>query len=178
MACPEGHDGTTPTYRERLSAPWWLWLVAAVFVVSVAVAYGFALGTTAGVLAAVATGAVAAALLLSTTVTISVDECVLRAGRARLPLRFVGDIDVLDKHAAAHARTAGFDPAAFLLLRTWASNRAVRVVVTDPRDPHSVWLLSSKDPVALAAALGTAAATALASEGVGSGTMTTVEELP
>jgi predicted anti-sigma-YlaC factor YlaD len=177
MACQEGQDGTALAYRERLAAPWWLWLVAAVFVISVAVAYGFALGTTAGVLAALATGAAVTALLLATTVTISVDECVLRAGRARLPVQFAGAIEVLDKPAATHARTAGFDPSAFVLLRTWSTNRAVRVTVTDARDPHSAWLLSSKDPAALAAALGTSAASAIASDRVGSGTLT-VEELP
>lgn len=124
-----------PTYRELLLPPWWMWGVVALFVVSVAVAYGFALGTTAGFVAALVVGAAAAALLFATTVTVGVDECVVRAGRARLPLAFVGRVEVLDKQASARARTIEFTPGAF----PGAAHRAlwrgpIRLAVTDPRD--------------------------------------------
>ncbi len=163
MSCVEGRDGSVPSYREHLLPPWWMWSVIALFVVSVAVAYGFALGSAAGVLAALIVGAAAAALLLATTVTVSVDECVVRAGRARLPLRYAGQVDVLDKQASARARTVEYDPGAHLVLRTWSSARAIRIAVTDPRDPHPYWLVTSGDPEALAQAIRSGADSARAS---------------
>lgn len=164
MACAEGQDGTRRTYRERLMAPWWAWVLAAVFTLSVAVAYEFALGPVPAALAVVAVGGGAAWLLLATSTVLSVDECVVRVGRARLPLRFVGDVEVLDSEASARARTRDFNPAAHLVLRTWASGRSVRIGVTDPRDPHPYWLVSTRDPQGFAAAISDAAGSALGSE--------------
>lgn len=153
MTCEEGRDGTTVLHRERLSAPWWMWLLGALFAGGVGVAYGFALGAPAGLAAGTALALGTGLLLAASTVTVSVDDCVLRAGRARLPVRFVGDVTALDAESSARARTRDFDPAAFVLLRTWTTPRSVRVTVDDPRDPHPFWLLSARDPEALAQAV-------------------------
>lgn len=153
MTCQEGRDGTAVTYRERLAPPWWAWVLGAAFAAGVGVAYGFALGPAAGVLAAVILAIGTVVLLLATVTVVAVDECVLRAGRARLPLRFVGEITQLDPAASAMARTREFDPRAFALLRTWAAGASVRVAVADPRDPHPYWLLSTRDPAALGTAI-------------------------
>ncbi len=163
MACVEGQDGTHRSYHERLMAPWWIWLLAAVFTLSVAVAYDFALGLAAGALAATLVGGGLAALLLATSSTLSVDDCVVRVGRARLPLRFVGAVEPLDKDASARARTRDFNPSAHLVLRTWASSRSVRIDVSDPRDPHPYWLVSTRHPERFAAAIRSAAHTAIGS---------------
>lgn len=163
MACVEGRDGVHPTYRERLMAPWWAWLLAAVFTLSVAVAYEFALGPGPAAVAVVLVGGGAAALLLTTSSVLSVDECVVRAGRARLPLRFVGDVEALDAEASARARTREFNPSAFLVLRTWASGKSVRIAVTDPHDPHPYWLISTRDPQRFAAAIRAAARSGIGS---------------
>ncbi len=163
MTCEEGRDGTTVTYRERLSPPWWVWTLGALFAGGVGVAYGFALGPVAGMAAATALALGTGLLLVASTVTISVDECVLRVGRARLPVRFAGEVTTLDPEASARARTRDFDPAAFVLLRTWATARSVRVSVADARDPHPFWLVSARDPEALAQAVRAARAGTLGS---------------
>lgn len=163
MACVEGQDGANRSYRERLLAPWWIWLLAAIFTLSVAVAYDFALGFAAGALAACLVGGGATALLLVTSSTLSVDDCVVRVGRARLPVGFVGDVEVLDAQASALARTRDFNPSAHLVLRTWASSRSVCIGVTDNRDPHPYWLVSTRHPERFAAAIRTAAHSAVSS---------------
>lgn len=149
----EGRDGTTTVYSERLLPPWWLWFAAGAFAAMVAVAYGYAWGAPAAVLSALVVAGGLGALLVATSSVVAVDDRVVRAGRARLPLRWVGDVEALDRDAAALARTRDFDPAAYTLLRTWASGRAIRMRVTDPDDPHPSWLISTRDPDTLADAI-------------------------
>lgn len=153
MTWQEGEDGTEVSYRERLRAPWWLWLIGLSFVAIVAVAYGYALGGGAALVAGLLLGAGVVALLATSTTVIHVDDKVLRVGRARLPLTCVGSAAALDPDAAARARTVEFDPAAFLLLRTWAAPGAIRIGVRDPLDPHPYWLVSTRHPTALVAAI-------------------------
>ncbi len=149
----EGQDGSQVVYRERLLPPWWLWSAVAAFAAMVAVAYGYAWGVGAAIGSALVVGVGLGALLVATSSVVAVDDRVVRAGRARLPLRWVGRTQPLDLEASALARTRDFDPAAYTLLRTWASGRAVRIQVTDPDDPHPTWLISTRDPDALAAAI-------------------------
>ncbi len=153
MTCTEGRDGTAVAYSERLLPPWWLWLLAAAFAGAVGVAFAFALGGAAGITAAVLVGGSAVLLLASTVVVIRVDECVIRVGRARLPGRFAGAVTALDAQASITARRSGFDPRAYTVLRTWSSPLTIRIDVSDPADPHPFWLVSSRDPDALAAAI-------------------------
>lgn len=145
----ESRDGQDPRYREWLLPPWWLWLVAVAFAASLAVAYGYALGAALGAAVAVAGGAVAVALLLATSPRLRVDELGFRAGRARLPLRYVGRVAALDAETSREARTVELDPSAHTLLRTWSAPRLVIVEVTDERDPHPYWLVSTRRPEAL-----------------------------
>lgn len=85
-------------------------------------------------------------------VRIEVSGGELRAGRARIAGVHLGAAQALD--AEATRRTAGrdADARAFLLLRPYLK-RSVRVEVSDPADPTPYWLLSSRHPDRLAAAL-------------------------
>jgi Kef-type K+ transport system membrane component KefB len=90
--------------------------------------------------------------LAATSTRVRVDDCVLRAGRARLPLTAIGDAEPLDASAMRDARRHG-DPRDYLVLRAWSSRRGVAVAVADPRDPHPRWLISSRHPEQLAQAI-------------------------
>jgi hypothetical protein len=76
----------------------------------------------------------------------------LRAGRARIAGEYLGEVVALD--AAGTRRVAGpeADVRAYLLLRPYVK-RSVRVVVRDERDPAPYWLLSTRDPESLTAAI-------------------------
>lgn len=160
----EGVDGTVVAYRERLHAPWYVWALATFLTASLGVAYGFYLGDLAGLLTFAATEALVAWWLLATAATVVVDDKVLRAGRARLPLRYVGRIAPLDREQTRDARGRLADPAAFLCARGWIS-RSVLVEVDDERDPHPYWLISSRDGHSLARALAPARDAAKAAAG-------------
>ncbi len=83
---------------------------------------------------------------------VGIDDSHLRAGRARIPVEFVGGATVLDAEAVRRLAGRDADARAFLLLRPYLK-RGVRIDITDPADPAPYWLVSCRRPEALAAAL-------------------------
>lgn len=151
----EGVDGAVVAYRERLHAPWWVWALGTVMTASLGVAYGFRLGLLPGLVTFVVAQALLAALLVTTAPVVVVDDRVLRAGRARLPLRHVARVATFDAERTREARGAKADPRAYLCLRGWIRT-SVLVEVDDPDDPHPYWLVSSRHPRELAPVLAAA----------------------
>jgi hypothetical protein len=140
-----------PVYRERLTPAWWIWACApglglgvALSVAKISILWGV-------VTALLVTGALLA-LLVRSTPTVSVAGGVLVAGRARIPIRLTGAVQVLDTAAMRHAHGPGLDARAYLCLRGWVPT-GVRIQLTDPMDRTPYWLVSSRRPDALAAAL-------------------------
>lgn len=140
-------------YRERLGVPlrWWVQgtMLVATFWLALVVAVP---GGLAWVITAAAMLLVAAALISYGSVQVVVDGGELHAGRARIPLSQLGTAVALD--AEATRRTAGRDAdvRAYLLMRPYLK-RSVKVVVSDPADPAPYWLISSRRPDRLVAAL-------------------------
>ena len=85
---------------------------------------------------------------------VEVDGDELRAGGAHIPLGFVSKADPLDAEQARRVHGVDADARAFLVTRPYLK-RAVRVWINDPADPTPYWLLSTRHPHDLAAALGT-----------------------
>jgi hypothetical protein len=143
----------TGDYRERLSVPirWWAqgtMLVASLWLaVIVAVPGPFAWGVTLVALALMAT-----LFLTYGSAVVAVRDGWFHAGRAKVELRYVGEVVSLDRDATRLAAGREADARAYLLLRPYR-HRAVRVALTDPADPTPYWLVSTRRPDALAAAL-------------------------
>ncbi len=131
-----------------MGAPVFLWILVAVLSVSLGVAYGAAVGYDWGLLTFVVTQALGTWWLLLARGRITVDDDDLVAGRARLPLEFVGAAVALDADETRYTAGVGADARAFLLLRASAPT-AVKVVLDDPADPTPYWLISTKRPVEL-----------------------------
>lgn len=149
-------------FRERLSVPWWAWLVAASGPLMLGVAYGYAISTPVGWLVAAALAILLVTSLLRTAPVIEVTKEGLRAGRAFLESPYLGEVTVLGTDEARRLRGVGADARAYTLVRGWLPG-AVRLDVDDDRDPTPYWYLSTRKPEALAKALvaaGSAAAPA------------------
>lgn len=107
-------------------------------------------------IAVVGTGVVAAglaALLWRASPAITVADGQLRVDRARLPTTVISAVDMLDRAATERALGPELDARAYLRHRAWAGS-AVRVQLADPDDPTPYWLVSTRRPAELAAALG------------------------
>ncbi len=142
---------STAGYSERLSPAWWIWVVAVGFAGSFGVVLSRVDATAAVVGMLVVLVGVVYALVRSTAV-VEVDETRLVAGRARIPLRFVSAVEPLDAEAMRRARSVELDARAYLCLRGWLP-AGVRVRIDDPADDTPYWLVSTRRPRVLAAAL-------------------------
>jgi len=140
------------TFAERLWPGPSGWLI----VLATAVVSGVALmpvGTTPAIVAAIAALAVAVVVAVATSPRVLVADGELRAGSAHIPLGLLGDVTVLDRSGVRRAMGPELDARAYVCLRAWVDG-AVRVEVTDPRDPTPYWIVSSRWPDALAEAIG------------------------
>jgi hypothetical protein len=140
-------------YRERLTVPLVWWVLALLLAVSLLAAVGFYLGPVWGVAVFVAALAVAAGLFVSTAVVIEVDEAELRVGRAVIGRPWIAGCRALDAAAAEVRGGTGADARAHLVLKPYVAT-AVEITLDDPADPVPYWLVSSRRPGRLAAALG------------------------
>jgi len=76
----------------------------------------------------------------------------LRAGPAHLPVSQIGRVDVVTGEAKREALGPQLDPEAFVLHRPWVGP-VVRIEVIDPDDPTPYWVVSTRRPEKLLAAL-------------------------
>lgn len=152
-----GNPGDGTEYAERLTLPWWWWPIGAGLAAVLAVEVHLAargLPLWAAYLTAALPVLLGFGALGRTPVRVTGGE--LRVADARLPVRYVGEVVPLD--AAGKARLLGpeGDPAAFVVHRGWVPG-AVYLRLDDATDPTPYWLVSSRRPATLAAALDAAA---------------------
>ena len=140
-----------PSYRERVRpAVWWYPIIA--LIIPAALLILAPVSIVAGALTAAGLVAGCLVLLLTSAPVIEVADGELRAGRARIPLTLVGEVLVARGTDARHERGPGLDARAWLLLRGDV-DPVVRVTILDPDDPAPYWLVSTREPEALARAI-------------------------
>lgn len=150
---PQPSPATRPAFRERLSPGPGAWCGAVGLGVIVGVTLwpvAHAVAVVVGVLAAAGT----LAALIATAPVIQVADGRLHAGKAQIALDLLGEVTTMDD--AEEMRTAlgpALDARAYVCLRAWART-GVQVAIEDPLDPTPYWLLSTRRPQELAAALG------------------------
>jgi hypothetical protein len=140
-------------YHERLGVPLRWWVQGTMLVASLWLAMIVATpGAVAWAVTAVAMLLLVAGLLSYGDVRVAVADGELRAGRAHIEGRFLGAVEALDADQTRRTIGPEADARAFLVLRPYLK-RAVKVEITDPADPTPYWLVSSREPQALADAL-------------------------
>lgn len=139
-------------YKEVIHPP--LWLIAFVYFLflSMVLSIWAALGNTPAIITFGLSTAWLVDLYFRTSLKIEVSESELRIGKARIDRHYIGETVALTGKEAKLIRTRDADPAAYLAIRFWTS-KAVKMQVSDDRDPTPYWLITSNNPQALAAAL-------------------------
>ena len=140
-------------YDERLGVPLRWWALATMFLASMLLAFLVATPTW---VALAGTALLSAALLGGFwrygKARVTVRDGLLTAGRARISVEHVGAVQALDADATRRLAGRDADARAYLLLRPYL-RRAVRIAIVDPADPTPYWLVSTRRPTRLAAAL-------------------------
>ncbi len=140
-------------YAERLGVPLRWWVQGTMLVATLWLAVVVATpATVAWIVTGLALAGLALAFLAYGSARVTVSEGRLHAGKARIGLEHVGEVTTLDADAMRLQAGRDADARAYLLLRPYLK-RGVRVEITDPADPAPYWLISSRRPEHLAAAL-------------------------
>jgi DUF3093 family protein len=140
-------------YSERLSLPWWSWppLLGVAALLAAEIGLG-APGSRTWVPYAVLLPLTAVGLCWAGHIRVAVADRELWVDDARLPARFVADVIPLDAAGRRELLGVGADPLAFVVQRPWVPG-AVQVLLDDPADPTPYWVVSSRHPQRLTAAL-------------------------
>jgi hypothetical protein len=144
------HD---PVYTERMRVPWWMWVgaLALAGLLSAEVFLG-APGFATWIPYLILLPVTALSLWWLGRIRVAVQDGEFRVDDARLPVRFIREVGVLDGEAKREALGPRADPYAFVVQRPWLRG-AVLVVLDDPADPTPYWVVSARRPARLAEAL-------------------------
>jgi hypothetical protein len=140
-----GHD-------ERLHVPWSWWPVVGLIVALgvFEVGSGFAWQVLV-VVAVFLVGFFIVPLLLSGMLRIRLRDGVLRVGRDELPVTSITAVQALDREQTRNRLGPQADPAARHVVRGWIGP-SVMLRLADP-DPVPYWVVSTRRPAELAAAI-------------------------
>ena len=142
-----------PRYAERLACPASWWVISLLVGLSTVTAVGWYVGPEFAAAAAVVCAAAIAGVLGGIgSVRVVVDDRGLVVGPSLLEWQYQGPVEALDAAATRDRLGVGADARAFVVQRTYLK-QAVEVPVRDAADPHPYWLVSTRSPARLAAAL-------------------------
>jgi Protein of unknown function (DUF3093) len=140
-------------YRERLLVPMSYWLLAVPVALTLgAEAYFFVDGFIPPLFIGLLFVIMAAFLVQWSSATVEVTGAMVRAGRDTLALSEVGEVMALDETQARALRGPRADPSAHILLRPYLK-RAVYIGLADPGEGVPYWLVATRHPEQLAAAI-------------------------
>jgi hypothetical protein len=137
-------------FRERLYAAPWLF-VACALIIPATLAVFWPINLAVGVALAIVLYVLIVIALIAFSPVLEVTESEFRAGRANVEREYVGHAEAFSGADAALERGQRLDGRAWLLLR--GSLPIVKVPITDATDPVPYWVVSTRRPNELAAAL-------------------------
>lgn len=138
-------------YRERLSPS--LRLLATVALAGPMAALVFVpIGSTVALLVGAGVSALLVVAFIALAPVVSVDGDILRAGRAHIDVRHLGDPAAFTGDEARAARGTGLSARSWHLIRGGIDGLVV-VPNLDPHDPVDSWIVSTRTPDRLAAAI-------------------------
>jgi Protein of unknown function (DUF3093) len=141
-------------YSETLWPAPWLFLSTAL-VIPASLLVFLPINETVGIIVATVLylGCVGLLLLASPVIEVTATEFI--AGKARVPLELVGSAVGFAGAEASAERGPRLDARAWLVIRGWI-DPVVRVELNDPIDPVPYWLISTRRPDELVAAIAAA----------------------
>lgn len=146
-------SASSPAYVERWTAPLRTWLLTLVVALVVAATlHGGRGGAAAVVPYAVAVPTAVLGLLVVSRHRVRVADGMLQVPGARIGLDQIGGVTPLDRTATRRQLGPLAEPRAFVATRGWLG-QTVRVQIEDPEDDTPYWLVGTRHPARLVAAL-------------------------
>lgn len=142
---------TDGTYRERLWPSPWLMIALLLFIPAVTLTVT-PISATLALPIAFSVYLIIAGTLTIMSPRIELSDGQLSAGSARIPVKLLGEITRLDDQALRRTIGPDADARAYLVVRGYI-HRAVRIEIADEADPTPYWVITTRRPQSLAAAL-------------------------
>lgn len=144
---------SAPVWDEPLAVPAWYWPAGlGLAVLLAAPVHGGHGGVRAWLPYVLAVAGAALLLRRASGGRVAVRDGVLHVPGARVPLSFVAEVRALDAEQTRRLRGPQADLRAHVATRSWL-RRAVQVRLDDPDDDTPYWLVGTRRPDELAAAL-------------------------
>lgn len=141
----------TETYREKLWPAPWLYIATAL-VMPASLLVLLPINAFVGLVTAIVLYAGCVLLLVGTSPVLQVTSTHFLAGRARLPLTAVGEVSSFEGEEAKLELGQRLDARSWLLIRGWIAP-VVKVEILDEKDPTPFWVVSTRHPKAVVAAI-------------------------
>lgn len=151
----------TVVYRERLIPNVWIFLILMLFFVPTVSLVTMPIRAAAALPAGIIVFLIVAVILVAVSPKIEITQDRLVAGRAQIPLTFLGKMKLLTESELKHEIGQGIDARNYLLVRGWLK-QGVKIENTDASDPAPYWIITSRSPQRFANALREARDTAAA----------------
>lgn len=143
---------TTSNYSERLWPSPWLYLALLLLVPGVMLLL-MPINSTLGMILAPVIYVLVGGLVTLSSPKLEVTEAHFSAGRATIPTEFLGRAVVLDREDLQATLGPKADARAYSVVRGWV-HQGVKVENLDSSDPAPYWLVTTRFPERLCAALG------------------------
>ncbi|KRC49890.1 hypothetical protein ASE16_14550 [Leifsonia sp. Root227] len=131
-------------YRERLWAAPWLYISTALVIPATILVFA-PINMVVGIVLAIVFYLAIVGMIMASAAPVRVTKSELIAGRASIPLEFVGEPTAYTGDDASLQRGRLLDARAWLLIRGWVKP-VVKVPVLDASDPAPYWLISTRNP--------------------------------
>jgi hypothetical protein len=138
-------------YRERLVPSFWIYLATALVIPASLLVFA-PINIYAGIICALVLFGGSVGLLVGMAPLIVITDETLTAGKATIPLELLGVPETFTGTAATVQRGQKLDTRAWLCMRGWV-DPVVKIPLEDPNDPTPYWLVSTRNPKGLSAAL-------------------------
>jgi hypothetical protein len=159
VSAPRSRGADGSGYRERLWVPWWWWPLAFGVVGLLAAEIGLGdPGLKTWLPYAILLPATALGLWRLGRIVVGVAGDELCVDDARLPVRYIRAVAPLTADQRRDLLGVQADPEAFVVQRPWVGP-AIRIDLDDPADPTPYWVVSTRQPDRLAAAISAAGRT-------------------
>lgn len=144
-------DSAPNVYSERLWPSPWLFAVLLLIIPATTLTI-MPINQSLAVPIAIVLYAIITASLVLMSPLIRVKDGVLSAGRANVPVKFIGALVELDDSSLRKLIGPDADARAYLLVRGYI-HRGVKFTLTDTNDPTPYWVITTRKPQTLIAAV-------------------------
>lgn len=130
-------------YREKLLPPFWAWLFLLGISLMLSVSMSAIFGTSVAIIIFALTTLALCFVSYKFSPELKIDSEFFYAGKAKLPLKIITQIEDLNSLETTQLRGIKTDLKAFHAISPLIAT-SIKIEFDDPTDPHSYWLVSTR----------------------------------